>query len=97
MTIKGFDEKNGDYLIVRYVVYWKSGKYFHKRVCFEKGKYENNNNHFNDIDNFYTIMSDGVLNWQLKNFHHNLEVIAQFKNLEELNKVFQLCKNYNEY
>ena len=75
----------------------KSGKYFHKRVCFEKGKYENSNKYVNDIDNFYTIMSDGVLNWQLRNLHHDLEVIEQFKTLEELNKVFQLCKNYNEY
>lgn len=95
MKIKGFNQKDGDYLIVRYAVYWKSGKFFHKRVCYEEGKHENNNN--NDIDNFYTIMSDGTLNWQLKNFHHDLEVIEQFKTLEELNKVFQLCKNYNEY
>lgn len=95
MTIKGFEKGKGDYFIARYYVGWKSGKYFHKRVCFEKGKYEINNS--KDIDNFYTIMSDGVLNWKLKYLGHNLEVIEQYKTLEELNKDFQLCKNYNEY
>ena len=97
MKIKGFVKQRGDYLIVRYAVYWRSGKYFHKRVCFEKGKYDNTNKYANDADKFYTMMSDGILNWQLKNFHHNMKVVEQFKTLEELNKDFQLCKDYNEY
>lgn len=31
MKIKGFEKGKGDYFIGRYVDYWKSGDYFHKK------------------------------------------------------------------
>lgn len=95
MKIKGFVKGKGDYIICRYVVGWKSGKYFHKRVCFEKCKYEKY--YLDDNDNYFIIMSDGSTTYQLENVHHNVEILQQFNTLEELMKAYQNYKNYNEY
>lgn len=48
-------------------------------------------------DDYYMVTSGGEIVWSIKSIGHNLEVIQQYKTLEELNKDFQLCKNYNEY
>lgn len=91
MKIKGFEKGKGDYFIGLYVDYWKSGDYFHKKVYFERCKRDNDNNCF------ITITRDGLRTSNLHYLGHNLEVIEQYKTLEDLNKDFQLCKNYNEY
>ena len=44
-----------------------------------------------------TISINGRCTGYLQYLGHNLEVIEQYKTLEELNKDFQLCKDYNEY
>ena len=37
MKIKGFNKSKGGYFIGRYVDYWKSGDYFHKKKFILKG------------------------------------------------------------
>lgn len=91
MKIKGFEGCKGDYFIGRYVEYWKSGSYFHKKVCFERCKYDNHSGYL------IMIFPSGICKGYLEYLGHNLEVIEQFKTLEELNETFKLCKNYNEY
>lgn len=91
MKIKGFDETKGDYFVGCYVEYWKSGDYFHKKVYFERCEKDNDN------DCFIAISKDGLRVRNLRYWGHNVEVIQQFKTLEELNKAFKLCKDYNEY
>lgn len=91
MKIKGFDETKGGYFVGRYVEYWKSGDYFHKKVCFVRCMINTHNGYM------ITIAKDGSCIGYLQYLGHNLEVIEQYKTLEELNKDFQLCKDYNEY
>lgn len=91
MKIKGFENGKGDYFIGRYVDYWKSGSYFHKKVYFVRCKKDNDN------DCFITISRDGLRVSNLRYLRHNVEVIEQFKTLEEVNKHFPHCENYNEY
>lgn len=69
MTIKGFDEKGGGYFIGRYVEYWKSGSYFHKKVHYIKCcKYP---------DGYYTLGHKENLRY----LGHNVEVVYQTHNL----------------
>ena len=84
-------KRTGIIFLGRYVDYWKSGDYFHKKVYFARCKKDSDN------DCFITISRDGLRTGNLRYLSHNLEVIEQFKTLEELNKNFQRCKNYNEY
>lgn len=86
MTIKGFDEKNGKYFIGRYVDYWKSGRYFHKKVHYFKGcKYP---------DGFYNLSHTENLRY----LGHNVEVVYQTHNLFLLaHKEPPICWNDNEY
>ena len=91
MKIKGFDASKGGYFVGRYVEYWKSGDYFHKRVCFVRCMVSTHNGYM------ITISKDGNQTGNLNYLGHNLEVIEQFKTLEELSETFKLCKNYNEY
>lgn len=91
MKIKGLDKSKGGYFVGRYVEYWKSGDFFHKKVCFVRCMC---NPHSGYIE---TISKDGSHTGYLQYLGHNVEVIEQFKSLEEVNKAYQLCKNYNEY
>lgn len=96
MKIKGFEKGKGDYFICRYVVGWKSGKYFHKEVCFETGKYENDKKTTKELDKYYQFAL-GTITWPLNCLGHNLEVVRQFETVEELNKAYQNYENYREY
>lgn len=69
MKIKGFDEKNGCFFWGRYVEYWKSGDYFHKKVHYIKCcKYP---------DGYFTL--DHKEN--LRYLGHNVEVVFQTSNI----------------
>lgn len=91
MKIKGFEVGKGGYFVGRYVVYWKSGDYFHKKVCYVRCMVSAHNGYM------ITISKDGNCTGYLEYLGHNLDVIQQFETLEELNKSFQLCKDYNVY
>lgn len=69
MRIKGFGETKGKYFIGRYVEYWKSGSYFHKKVHYIKC--------CKCPDGFYTIRQHE----DLKYLGHNVEVVFQTPNL----------------
>lgn len=86
MTIKGFDEKNGDYFIGRYVEYWKSGDYFHKKVHYIKCcKYP---------DGYFKLGHKENLRY----LGHNVKVVYQTHNLFLLaHKEPPVCWNDNEY
>lgn len=85
MKIKGFDETKGEYFIGRYVEYWKSGSYFHKKVHYFKG--------YKGPDGFYTIRHEN-----LRYLGHNVEIVFQTPNLFCLaNKKHPVCWNDNEY
>lgn len=86
MTIKGFKEEEGNYFIGRYVEYWKSGDYFHKKVHYIKcERYP---------DGFYTIGHKE----NLRHLGHNVEVVYQTHNLFLLaHKEPPVCWNDNEY
>nr|DAG64550.1 MAG TPA: hypothetical protein [Caudoviricetes sp.] len=86
MTIKGFDANGGNYFIGRYVEYWKSGDYFHKKVHYIKCcKYP---------DGYFTLGHKDDLNY----LGHNIEVVFQTPYLDCLkNKVHPICWNDNEY
>lgn len=70
MRIKKFDESKGDYFIGRYVEYWKSGDYFHKKVFFARCFYDNVNSRY------FILSKDGSCEWNLKYLGHNVEVIG---------------------
>lgn len=86
MKIKGFDEKSGKYFIGRYVEYWKSGSFFHKKVHYFKGcKYP---------DGFYNLGHTENLRY----LGHNVKIVFQTYNLFCLvNKKYPVCWNDNEY
>ena len=74
-----------------YKIYVNLGDYFHKKVCFVRCMVDTHKGYM------ITISRDGSRTGYLQYLGHNLEVIEQYKTLEELNKDFQLCKDYNEY
>ena len=86
MTITGFKEKNGDYFLGRYVEYWKSGSYFHKRVHYLKCK--------RFSDGFYSLDHKQNLYY----LGHNITVVFQAPILKALlDKKAPVCWNDNEY
>lgn len=89
MRIEDFGEKDGCYFWGRYVEYWKSGEYFHKKVHYIRC-------YRSKDDSVYSVGSKGEMKYLYLN--HNLRVVFQTWSLKVLlNKEHPICWNDNEY